>query len=191
MLNFIGSNHSRLAVSHQAGVGYTALQWTTVDGSTAYSIFVSVPNSMVVLELMGTSLTATDSFLTVDGARYSSSLPPSWHEDSLVAGRPSMTALKISYASTDVERDSVFYTKTLGATSVLDTTAEVGDQTLSTKAFRFDNDDETNSVEIHFVGSASPAAPSLNPLTVAFYEEVGPCEASYLLTLRVGMYLCI
>ena len=70
-------------------MGYTALQWTTVDGSTAYSVFVSVPNSMVVLELMGTSLTATDSFLTVDGARYSSSLPPSWHENSLVAGRPS------------------------------------------------------------------------------------------------------
>ena len=63
---------------------------------------------------------------------------------------------------------------------MLDTTGRIGDTTLTVNAFRFDLDDDTEGVEVHFVASEEPAAPSLNPLTVAFYEEVQGLSVAWL-----------
>ena len=94
--------------------------------------------------------------------RISATLPPVDFIDETEddeAKLPTMKAMKVSYASADIERDAEFYASALGAIEILSVSSSNEDESSSKsqfsraqhrRAFWFENDN-ANSVEVHVV----------------------------------------
>lgn len=136
---------------------------------TAFSLIAHVPNTTINIEVIGRALniSAISSAYTrlVSHRRYASTMPPSNHEDTTVNGMPAMTAIKVSYASTNATRDATFFENVLGASLLLSESNLVRrasgygyDTTSGTqlRAVSFD-DWVSNSLEYHFVQFADGA----------------------------------
>lgn len=110
-----------------AGVVFASLSWTGArrfsdDDARFLSLVVHVPDSLVVLELVGPSFVgkAADR-ATSSWRRLAYALPPSAHVSSRDdRGRPSLTAVKLSYATTDAARLSAWAQQVLSMTPLAD-----------------------------------------------------------------------
>ena len=118
-------------------------------GGKTYSLFVHVPDSLVVLEIASTSpSTKAPAEETWPLPRYSQALPPPNHvRGAKFRGLPALTAFKISYATDDVDAATAFYVDVLGADVALDAAAG-GSRVVM---LRFPSDDATRVVEVHHV----------------------------------------
>uniref|UniRef100_A0A7S3NKB2 Uncharacterized protein n=1 Tax=Aureoumbra lagunensis TaxID=44058 RepID=A0A7S3NKB2_9STRA len=117
---------------------FSVLEW---DGATRdaslqtssakfHSLVVHIPDSLVVLELVGPAMdssTKASQRASASWRRVAMALPPATHvATNDVQGRPTLTAVKISYASTDAGRDAQWVTNVLDA-HLLDNSADSKD----------------------------------------------------------------
>ena len=124
------------------------------------SLICHVPNTTMVFEIMGPPFDASAPMASLP--RISATLPPVDFVDETEddeAKLPTMKAMKVSYASTDIERDAEFYASALGAIEILSVSSSNEDESSSKsqfsrsqhrRAFWFENDN-ANSVEVHVV----------------------------------------
>jgi len=178
------------------GVSFASLAWTGAarhaDADAAFmSLVVHVPDSLVVLELLGPAFEGKAAERAQPTwRRVATALPPSTHVATLdVSDRPSLTAVKISYATTDAARDAAWAEQVLGATpletAVGDYPASSFDATgglaasanFGVVARALSWIDDLAPIEIHYVQPSARAqsveaalAAGSSRLTVAAYE---------------------
>lgn len=122
----------------EADIATHVLRWPSAesyrrnsgDPDLYYSLLVNVPNTTIVLELISAepkspTLIARAKAGSRSGElpRFSGSLPPtSFNASARIEGKPAMQAVKVSYATTDADRDEDFYTNQMNASLVLSVT---------------------------------------------------------------------
>ena len=136
------------------GVSFLPIQWADVDGGDAYSLLVHVPNSLIVLELMGTSLTKATPAYTASAPRLARTMPPTQAESgALFRDRPSLYAVKISYATSNATAAAEFYEGVLLAEEGLSWSGEglwELEGTSEAKLFDYPLDSSNKLVEVHY-----------------------------------------
>jgi len=153
------------------GVPTLAFSWTSTTGAKMYSVLLHVPSTIALIELQGSALSAASPAFHLETPRFTPTAgQPAWEAPDAPAAAdaiPFLKPVRISYASSDLERDAAFYTGVLGATqhATFAAPANGGNAAATTKVFTVKSGD---AVQVHL--TARPGAATKGELTVASFE---------------------
>ena len=152
------------------GVPTLSFSWTSTTGSEMFSVLLHVPSSIALIELQGSALSAAAPAFHLETPRFvPTAAQPAWEAPAAPAADapnaiPFLKPVRISYASSDLDRDTAFYTGVLGATqNAAYTEPGAGSET---KVFTVKSSD---AVQVHLVDR--PGTSSKGQLSVKLFES--------------------